>query len=1429
MSSLNTLEQEISSQIQQVELLAELILSDSMINDLGHELGNLISRLDYSKATDKIEAEYSSCLAVYLVGQGIYGYRGGDYWSSVAAHLPISQYPRLRTEWGQIFEQVLSKYNLSRLPQSVHSNRYVSNILLHGGIPEYSLDDFFRNFLHLTLAEVGNEQSEIKEAILDWLAYSSRQQQTDKPVVRFLEHGGNLALNFVSRCVEMARYCADYGKIPSHLEVGLPPRIVTAYARWTAENRQRLKKRRQSGIRWQPPVIWLDPWGESGPVIDLPTQILNYEAGLGQGYWTVLTTEANRSQHNQQLDLYPQPSEQGWQTQPYQLELRPNSAEYNVSFELGELKRTWRFGGLTTEKPLLAFDPTNGQLITWHNALPARPLWLLYLPPNSKNSLTATGGQLKQRFNRLPGDWAAMRLEEWDLRTATSLLIGDREFGVEPDYEGLKPRLEGQTVTGLVQSAYQPPVYTNNLPSLIFPIPPGRSATPEAARWRVRLTNTLTNRELVNNWLHHLPYQSKGNELRLELEHPQLRGERAFGTYEVLLRGPLGRDVVYNFAFVPRLSLSLLEPVRLPDAEGYYTSSQIQLWLDATLDVTVREPGVSVSLQETRFLNEQNGKKPNTVLKLKHLHPEFTSNYPLHSEDLLEESEEIEAEPEEADIPADYNDDIVAEIVRPSLNRYRLDVPRDMTSLDITLSQKSSGQSHRMTITVALPILQWATLDENSPQLPTQWHNKPLMQSQTWLNSPHCKLLVAVKPAVDMSGLRPHLLVQTDPHSTPQRLNSRGNPQKGVVFHLGEAADVIRASREAFIECRLILAKATDDDFHQQPVLRIAQSLSLERLDLLHEPKILSDRLGKTAISGWYIVAEWQGCNVFRQRCLRFWSLWSPWLPPIELRIPDGPETDFSTEPSLATLPPGRYRVEVGLIDPWHTRPIVRPRRNDTHIIEVELVQDILATDLHHTSEALSLSQVLSDLLQTQQEINLAELISPTSQEHHEQLLETLLVLEEREASEELSHPLLDKLRRLLVQDKVKLLAGLVRRSLLYSRVDREYFEELAHRLQPELFPLVSKAQRWGFLLLSDLLTLEPQLGGNDDRIAVISVLLREAGVEVRDFLLGVEPGDEEHIQHFERIRREIVYDYGPFSEDALKDYLQRIGQVPLLTQEQERAFALQHTEGCEAETELNRAIVNPFRTQLLRERIAQGKVARERLIEANLRLVVSVAKRYAGLALPLPDLIQEGNIGLMRAVDKYDYKTGFKFSTYATWWIRQAVSRALADKSRIIRLPVHINETLSRVRRASRELSSNLGHEPTIQELAEELNLPIDKVAQLLALPQSLSSLDQPVGEEGDSTLGELVEDSQSVDPHEEANRIALQKSIRFVLERLTERERIIIQLRYGLDEGGHARTLEEVGQQLGVTRERIRQIEAKVFLKLRHSRSGKPLRDFL
>ena len=364
---------------------------------------------------------------------------------------------------------------------------------------------------------------------------------------------------------------------------------------------------------------------------------------------------------------------------------------------------------------------------------------------------------------------------------------------------------------------------------------------------------------------------------------------------------------------------------------------------------------------------------------------------------------------------------------------------------------------------------------------------------------------------------------------------------------------------------------------------------------------------------------------------------------------------------------------------------------------------------------------------------------------------------------------------------------------------------------------LSARGRQRGFLLMSEVQQELEEVGAPDESFDDVFLALRENRIPIRedaqDTLAATNLSNEELVH----------------VSDPVRMYLQEIGRFPLLTPQQEVELAMQAEAGTRAEDQLELGDALPADERLILERaVRQADKARKRLVEANLRLVVSIAKKYVGRGLGLLDLIQEGNLGLIRAVEKFDYRKGFKFSTYATWWIRQAVTRALADQARTIRVPVHMVETINKLARAQRTLVQELGRDPTIEEIAEELELDPGRVTELRRIAQDPVSLETPLGEEEDSTLGDFVEDTEAEIPVEAAAFHLLQSYLGLALEALSEREREVLVMRFGLADG-KVRTLEEVGDHFKVTRERIRQIETKALAKLRQPARSKKLEGYL
>ena len=389
-----------------------------------------------------------------------------------------------------------------------------------------------------------------------------------------------------------------------------------------------------------------------------------------------------------------------------------------------------------------------------------------------------------------------------------------------------------------------------------------------------------------------------------------------------------------------------------------------------------------------------------------------------------------------------------------------------------------------------------------------------------------------------------------------------------------------------------------------------------------------------------------------------------------------------------------------------------------------------------------------------------------------------------------------------------------------------------------KLGELLDQGRKKGKLSATDLMVVLEGMNLESEQMDKVYDQMEGMGIETvseEDFLPEAEDDLIPPVEELEGIPEEEIVDPNTLvdafsTDDPVRMYLKEIGKVDLLSSDEEIALAQVMGAGAAAKEQLadpDAGLDESTRAEL-EKLVKQGEKAKQKLAEANLRLVVSIAKRYVGRGMLFLDLIQEGNLGLIKAVEKFDYTKGYKFSTYATWWIRQAITRAIADQARTIRIPVHMVETINKVIRVNRQLLQELGHDPTPEETAEEMGMPVDKVREILKIAQEPMSLETPIGEEEDSHLGDFIPDEDASEPSEAASYTLLKEQLVDVLSTLTPREEKVLKLRFGIEDG-RTRTLEEVGKEFNVTRERIRQIEAKALRKLRHPSRSKKLKDFL
>jgi len=388
-----------------------------------------------------------------------------------------------------------------------------------------------------------------------------------------------------------------------------------------------------------------------------------------------------------------------------------------------------------------------------------------------------------------------------------------------------------------------------------------------------------------------------------------------------------------------------------------------------------------------------------------------------------------------------------------------------------------------------------------------------------------------------------------------------------------------------------------------------------------------------------------------------------------------------------------------------------------------------------------------------------------------------------------------------------------------------------------KIMDLFARGKKRGRLDSSEMVEVLDEIELDSEQMEKIYDSLESLSIEIgseEDILPEIPDDMDPPLEEIVDIEEEELVDPNTLVDsfaidDPVRMYLKEIGKVPLLTPEEEIDLAQKMNAGALAQEQIDEGEgLSKEDLAQLNALLKEGEKAKQKLAEANLRLVVSIAKRYVGRGMLFLDLIQEGNLGLIKAVEKFDYTKGYKFSTYATWWIRQAITRAIADQARTIRIPVHMVETINKVIRVSRQLLQELGHDPSPEEIADEMNMPVDKVREILKIAQEPVSLETPIGEEEDSHLGDFIPDEGASEPSEAASFTLLKEQLVDVLSTLTPREEKVLKLRFGIEDG-RTRTLEEVGKEFNVTRERIRQIEAKALRKLRHPSRSKKLKDFL
>lgn len=1320
-------EQELREKIHYVELLGELNIQEEWVADFQQFFSYSYQQARHLNGLSTFIRSYPACLAVYLVMQGVYSYQEGDYWSHIIKHDKHANITRAKL--GEFFKQFLQEHHLVAFPE-MEGHKYVASILLHGGIPNYSLSDFFEHLLEPALLRPHLYGEDGQEVIANWLE-TKTHTYVDKPITRFLQLGGKLASDFVERCLSMARSHLEYNIVPPADTLGLPARVTASYSEWV---RQRQGSKQTARIRLRKPTIQLDPWGGT-LFAEFPEQTLPTTFDTMDCLWKIETGTGD----TESIAVASYYNGEHVESEAWQVELTSISHTYHLSFVFAENQRSWYFRGMNASVPCFAFDYETRNLLSLNATLPARALWLLF-PQDA--ALNVDGGSCLEVGVALNGAWEGYQAEAWDLSNARSVQFGAQQILVEPDWSKLQPYLEGERVEGLSQQPGEPTLFVDFIPDILIPLTAQSDPQTEIRRWRIMLRER-GQAEFRAISLAECPHALEEQSIRCYLEDYEGWSVKFTHIYDLQLQGPLGRDARFSFVVLQNMAMHVpTHSIRFPDAYGIYAAPQVTMTVGK--DVVVESDQSNVTISATQ---------PGT---------------------------------------------------------YAIEASSDETKLHLSLYSRYTPKQPRVPLTLVFPMLRWTIVEDGWQTTAIEWKTREIPLSLASLEQMcNPQLLVALFPYESNQQLpRGSLCIHQGQDQPEQELDSKGRTNRRLLFHIGAAIDTIRNSNSGFTRIELHLGNRPENTIGAHiPVITISQSLGLRSIHLEHV--LVEDT--------WLFHISWQGGRNLRKRVMRLWPLWRPWMPASVYALPDElSEEVYEFEASLNEVPVGCYRLEIAVENAWSMEMATRPPLQVGDGIDV-----LLGEDESRKERLISLPKTVEGTIERLLAIpiekqavswalkDLEHLLKAHSSHHFQVVCEALLVLIEQSGySGYDQHAFFPIFQEYLQHFPIRLLVHVSQYCRLSDRSRCIQYEELLARLAPQaqLENLLRYVYRQESIPLQELQTCVPELQNNEELQRETIMLLQDAGIVVNNQEMPETPS--QMMEEFDRIYNESFFEP---ALDSVRQYLQDISHFPLLNAEQESALARAIRDGNEAQEMLES---QENGSAYLWQRIQRGEHSREKLINHNLRLVVSIARKY-GQRRELPDLIQDGNLGLIKACEKFDGDKGYKFSTYATWWIRQAITRGMMDYARTIRLPVHILEDVYVLRRAQNKLLQQSERDPTVEELASEMVMNVEKVQTLLRVSQDIISLDAPLGEDGEATLGATLEAPYS-DPQENLTTYSQKTLLEACLNHLQAREQMVLRMRYGFDDSdGH--TLEEIGTMLHVTRERVRQLQEKALKKLK------------